>query len=108
MVPRASGTILVTGASASVKGYASGGAFASAKFALRGMTQSLAREMWPKGIHVAHFIIDGGIASDRHPQTDTHAMLEPDAIAQTYMAVLKQHRSAWTHEIDMRPWVENF
>jgi NAD(P)-dependent dehydrogenase (short-subunit alcohol dehydrogenase family) len=85
------------------------------KFALRGLAQSLARELGPENIHVAHFIIDGGIAS---PGRDLNAAdatsnindaeLEPDSIAQTYMAVLNQHRSAWTHEIDLRPWVENF
>ena len=102
------GALFFTGATASVKGFPNFAPFAMGKFALRGLTQSLARELGPQGIHVAHFIIDGGIASDRHPQTDEHIMLEPDSIAQTYMAVLKQHRSAWTQEIDLRPWVENF
>jgi NAD(P)-dependent dehydrogenase (short-subunit alcohol dehydrogenase family) len=85
------------------------------KFALRGLAQSLARELGPENIHVAHFIIDGGIASPgrdlsaKDAASNTHdAELEPDAIAQTYMAVLNQHRSAWTHEIDLRPWMENF
>ena len=85
------------------------------KFALRGLAQSLARELAPKNIHDAHFIIDGGIASpgrdlndpDASSNTDD-AELEPDSIAQTYMAVLNQHRSAWTQELDLRPWVENF
>ena len=102
------GAIFFTGATASIKGFPNFAAFAMGKFALRGFAQSLARELGPKNIHVAHFIIDGGIASERHPQTDEDVMLEPDSIAQTYMAVLKQHRSAWTHEIDLRPWVENF
>lgn len=102
------GALFFTGATASVKGFPNFAPFAMGKFALRGLTQSLARELGPQGIHVAHFIIDGGIASDRHPQTDDHIMLEPDSIAETYMAVLKQHRSAWTQEIDLRPWVENF
>ena len=102
------GTLLFTGATASVKGFPRFSSFAMGKFALRGLAQSLARELGPQGIHVAHFIIDGGIASERHPQTDEDVMLEPDAIAQTYMDVLKQHRSAWTHEVDLRPWVENF
>jgi NAD(P)-dependent dehydrogenase (short-subunit alcohol dehydrogenase family) len=101
--------------SASVKGFPNFASFAMGKFALRGLAQSLARELGPENIHVAHFIIDGGIAS---PGRDLNAEdaasntndgeLEPDAIAQTYMAVLNQHRSAWTHEIDLRPWMENF
>jgi NAD(P)-dependent dehydrogenase (short-subunit alcohol dehydrogenase family) len=85
------------------------------KFALRGLAQSLARELGPENIHVAHFIIDGGIASpgrdlnaEDADSNANDAQLEPDSIAQTYMAVLNQHRSAWTHEIDLRPWVENF
>ena len=102
------GALFFTGATASIKGFPSFAPFAMGKFALRGLAQSLARELGPQGIHVAHFIIDGGIASDRHPQTGEHVMLEPDSIAETYMAVLKQHRSAWTQEIDLRPWVENF
>jgi NAD(P)-dependent dehydrogenase (short-subunit alcohol dehydrogenase family) len=102
------GSLFFTGATASVKGFPRFSSFAMGKFALRGLAQSLARELGPQGIHVAHFIIDGGIASERHPQTDDHVMLEPDSIAQTYMDVLKQHRSAWTHELDLRPWVENF
>ncbi len=102
------GAIFFTGATASIKGFPNFSSFAMGKFALRGFAQSLARELGPQNIHVAHFIIDGGIASERHPQTDQDIMLEPDAIAQTYMAVLKQHRSAWTHEVDLRPWVESF
>ena len=102
------GALFFTGATASIKGFPNFAPFAMGKFALRGLAQSLARELGPENIHVAHFIIDGGIASERHPQTDDDVMLEPEAIAQTYMALLKQHRSAWTHEIDLRPWVENF
>jgi len=109
------GTLFFTGATASVKGFPNFASFAMGKFALRGLAQSLARELGPENIHVAHFIIDGGIASpgrdlnaaDAVSNTDD-AELEPDAIAQTYMAVLNQHRSAWTHEIDLRPWKENF
>ncbi len=109
------GAIFFTGATASVKGFPQYAAFAMGKFALRGLAQSLARELGPQNIHVAHFIIDGGIASPgcdldsvesaTNPDDDE---LEPDAIAETYMAVLKQHRSAWTHELDLRPWKENF
>ncbi|UCH42000.1 MAG: SDR family NAD(P)-dependent oxidoreductase [Gammaproteobacteria bacterium] len=109
------GAIFFTGATASVKGFPNFAPFAMGKFALRGLAQSLARELGPENIHVAHFIIDGGIASpgrdldDEAPQTNVDdSQLEPDAIAQTYMAVLNQHRSAWTHEIDLRPWVETF
>jgi len=109
------GAIFFTGATASVKGFPNFAPFAMGKFALRGLSQSLARELGPENIHVAHFIIDGGIAApardlggeDSSTNPDD-AQLEPDAIAQTYMAILNQHRSAWTHEIDLRPWVENF
>lgn len=105
------GALFFTGATASVKGFPNFAPFAMGKFALRGLAQSLARELGPKNIHVAHFIIDGGIASpSRNPASEAaeDSLLDPDAIAQTYMAVLKQHRSAWTHELDLRPWVENF
>lgn len=109
------GAIFFTGATASVKGFPNFAPFAMGKFALRGLAQSLARELGPENIHVAHFIIDGGIAApgrDLNSEVETtntdDAELEPDSIAQTYMAVLKQHRSAWTHEIDLRPWMENF
>jgi NAD(P)-dependent dehydrogenase (short-subunit alcohol dehydrogenase family) len=105
------GALFFTGATASVKGFPNFAPFAMGKFALRGLAQSLARELGPKNIHVAHFIIDGGIASaSRKPAGEAaeDSLLDPDAIAQTYMAVLKQHRSAWTHELDLRPWVENF
>jgi len=112
MVERGHGAVFFTGASASVKGYAESAPFAMGKFALRGMAQSLAREFAPKNIHVAHFVIDGGIA---RPGGDARAgargedgMLNPDAIADTYMAVYRQHRSAWSFEVDLRPWVEKF
>jgi len=110
MLPKGSGAILFTGASASVKGYAQSAPFAMGKFALRGLAQSMARELHPQGIHIAHFVIDGGISSaDRpNPEGEPDKFLDPDAIAQTYMAVLKQHRSAWSWEIELRPWVENF
>ena len=108
------GALFFTGATASVKGFPNFAPFAMGKFALRGLAQSLARELGPENIHVAHFIIDGGITSPGRDLTSdassstNDAELEPDAIAQTYIAVLKQHRSAWTHEIDLRPWIENF
>ena len=110
MLPRASGTILFTGASASVKGYPRSAAFAMGKFALRGLAQSLVRELAPQGIHVAHFVIDGGIRSAvrTNPADNPDSLLDPDAIAQTYWNVINQHRSAWTWEIELRPWVESF
>jgi NAD(P)-dependent dehydrogenase (short-subunit alcohol dehydrogenase family) len=109
MLPKGKGSIFFTGASASVKGYAQSAPFAMAKFALRGLAQSLARELQPKGIHVAHFVIDGGIAgttADRVSNDDK--WLKPDAIAETYLAVHRQQRSAWSTEMEVRPWVENF
>jgi NAD(P)-dependent dehydrogenase (short-subunit alcohol dehydrogenase family) len=110
MLPKGEGAILFTGASASVKGYAQSAPFAMGKFALRGLAQSMARELSPRGIHVAHFVIDGGIRSERRPpQADKpDAMLDPDAIAETYLHVLRQPRSAWTWEVELRPWVESF
>ena len=110
MVPNGSGAILFTGASASVKGYAGSAPFAMAKFALRGLAQSMARELAPKGVHVGHFVIDGGIRSARRPPDPQKpdALLDPDAIAESYLHVLKQPRSAWTWEVELRPWVENF
>jgi NAD(P)-dependent dehydrogenase (short-subunit alcohol dehydrogenase family) len=110
MLPRGSGAILFTGASASVKGYAQSAPFAMAKFALRGLAKSMARELSPQGVHVAHFVIDGGIRSARRtePASSPDSLLDPDAIAATYLAVLNQPRSAWTHEIELRPWVEKF
>ncbi len=110
MLPRKEGALLFTGASASVKGYAQSAAFAMGKFALRGLAQSLARELAPQGIHVAHFVIDGGIRSARRPaEADKpDALLDPDAIAQSYLQVLQQPRNAWSQEIELRPWVEKF
>ncbi|HTG97927.1 MAG TPA: SDR family NAD(P)-dependent oxidoreductase [Burkholderiales bacterium] len=103
MLPRGSGAIFFTGASASVKGYANSAPFAMGKFALRGMAQSMARELSPKGIHIAHFVIDGGIGKDAGD-----AKLDPDEIARTYLNVYRQQRSAWTWEVELRPWVERF
>jgi short-subunit dehydrogenase len=110
MLPRGYGAILFTGASASVKGYAQSASFAMGKFALRGLAQSMARELSPQGIHVAHFVIDGGIKSARRaePADRPDSLLDPDAIAQTYLNVLQQPRSAWTQEVELRPWVEKF
>jgi NAD(P)-dependent dehydrogenase (short-subunit alcohol dehydrogenase family) len=110
MIPRGDGAILLTGASASVKGYPHSAAFAMGKFALRGLAQSTARELGPKGIHVAHFVIDGGVRSARRldPADRPDSTLDPDAIAQTYLEVLRQPRSAWSLEVEMRPWVESF
>ncbi len=110
MLPRGQGAILFTGASASVKGYAQSAPFAMGKFALRGLAQSLARELSPKGIHVVHFVIDGGIRSARRVESPDQPdlLLDPDAIAQNYLHVLSQPRSAWTSEIELRPWVEKF
>jgi NAD(P)-dependent dehydrogenase (short-subunit alcohol dehydrogenase family) len=110
MIPPGKGAILLTGASASVKGYPLSAAFAMGKFALRGLAQSAARELGPKGIHVAHFVIDGGVRSTRRPDPDNRpdSTLNPDDIAQTYLEVLRQPRSAWSLEVELRPWVETF
>jgi len=112
MLPRGSGAIFFTGASASMKGYANSAPFAMGKFALRGLAQSMARELQPKGLHVAHFVIDGGIrkgASDpRAPERGDDGMLDPDEIARNYLHVYRQHRSAWSWEIELRPWLEKF
>ena len=112
MLPRATGSILFTGASASVKGYAESAPFAMGKIALRGLAQSMARELAPKGIHVAHFVIDGGIAQGpndaRAKDRGADGMLLPDEIARNYLNVHRQHRSAWTWEVELRPWVERF
>ncbi len=107
---RGAGTILFTGASASVKGYPQSATFAMGKFALRGLAQSIARELHPKGIHVAHFVIDGAIRNPgrTEPADAPDSMLDPDAIARSYLQVLRQDRSAWTHEVELRPWVEKF
>lgn len=110
MIPHGRGAILFTGATASIKGYAQSAAFAMGKFALRGLAQSAARELGPKGIHVAHFIIDGAIRSQmrREDPAKPDSTLDPDAIAQSYIDVLLQHRSAWSQEIEVRPWTESF
>jgi NAD(P)-dependent dehydrogenase (short-subunit alcohol dehydrogenase family) len=110
MIPRRRGAILLTGASASVKGFAQSASFAMGKFALRGLAQSAARELGPKGIHVAHFIIDGAVRSEQRPDPAERpdSALNPDSIAQTYVDVLRQSRDAWTHELELRPWVETF
>jgi len=107
MLAKQSGAVLLTGASASVKGYAESAPFAMGKFALRGLAQSMARELAPKGIHVAHFVIDGAIRPRGH-EDPNDTMLDPDAIAETYFDVLAQPRSAWTWEVELRPWVERF
>ena len=110
MLTKNHGAILFTGASASVKGYPLSATFAMGKFALRGLAQSIARELAPQGIHVAHFVIDGGIrsASRADPANAPDSLLDPDAIARSYLPVLQQHRSAWTWEVELRPWVETF
>ena len=110
MLPKGHGAIFLTGATAGVKGFALSSSFAMGKFALRGLAQSMARELSPKGIHVAHFVIDGGIrsASRPDPSNNPDSFLDPDAIAETYWATLQQHRSAWSWEIEVRPWVEKF
>jgi NAD(P)-dependent dehydrogenase (short-subunit alcohol dehydrogenase family) len=111
MVERGHGSLFFTGASASVKGYANSAPFAMGKFGLRGLAQSMARELAPKGIHVAHFVIDGGIGRAGDPRQSEHGadgLLDPDAIARSYLHVHRQHRSAWTWEIELRPWVEKF
>lgn len=110
MLPKGQGAILFTGASASVKGYAQSAPFAMGKFALRGLAQSMARELQPQGIHVAHVVIDGGIKSSRRPEPPDRpdSLLDPDAIAENYLHLLCQPRSAWSWEIEVRPWVEKF
>ena len=110
MLARGSGSILFTGASAGVKGFANSSVFAMGKFGLRGLAQSLARELHPQNIHIGHFVIDGGIASDRPDRQDdgSDRMLDPDAIAEAYLQFHNQHRSAWAWEVELRPWVETF
>jgi len=101
MLPRGSGAIFFTGASASVKGYPQSAPFAMGKFALRGLAQSLARELQPQGIHIGHFVIDGGIGKGE-------GKLDPDEIARSYLHFWRQHKSAWSWELELRPWVEKF
>ena len=111
MTKAGAGTILFTGASARVKGFKKSAPFAMGKFGLRGLAQSMARELAPSNIHVAHFVIDGGIEKDDDPRTEAvnnDGLLDPDAIAETYLHIFDQHRSAWTWEIALRPWVESF
>jgi len=111
MLPQRRGSIFFTGASASVKGYAQSAPFAMGKFALRGLAQSMARELAPQGLHVAHFVIDGGISrgpDDPRRERGADGLLEPAAIAETYLNVHAQPRSAWTWEVELRPWVEPF
>jgi NAD(P)-dependent dehydrogenase (short-subunit alcohol dehydrogenase family) len=110
MLPNRHGAILLTGASASVKGFALSSAFAMGKFGLRGLAQSAARELAPQGVHVAHFVIDGAVRSAVRPDPAERpdSTLDPDSIAQSYLAVLRQPRSAWSWEVELRPWVENF
>ena len=110
MIPKGHGAVLFTGASASVRGYPLSAPFAMGKFALRGLAQSMARELAPQGIHIGHFVIDGAIRNPGRvePADKPDSMLDPDAIAATYLAVLNQPRSAWTWEVELRPWVERF
>jgi NAD(P)-dependent dehydrogenase (short-subunit alcohol dehydrogenase family) len=110
MLPKRHGAILFTGASASVKGYAESAPFAMGKFALRGLAQSMARELHPLGIHVAHVVIDGGIKSARRPEPPgkTASLLNPDSIAASYLHLIHQPHSAWSWELELRPWVEKF
>jgi len=110
MLARGSGTLLFTGASASVKGYPLSASFAMGKFALRGLAQSVARELQPHGIHVAHVVIDGGIRSTARPvpADAPDSLLDPEAIALTYLQLVLQPRSAWSTEVELRPWSEKF
>ena len=110
MLPKKHGAILLTGASAGVKGYPQSAPFAMGKFALRGLAQSMARELSPQGIHVAHVVVDGGIRSAHRPDPADRpdSTLDPDAIAESYMHLIHQPRSAWAWEIELRPWVEKF
>ncbi len=116
MIPRGRGTILFTGATASVRGGAGFAAFAGAKFALRALAQSMARELGQKNIHVAHLVVDGAIDTewikanfpDRYAAKAQDGILNPNHIAETYWAIHSQPRSAWTHELDVRPWSESW
>ena len=116
MLPRGRGTIIFTGATASLRGREGFAAFAGAKHALRALAQSLARELWPKGIHVAHPIIDGAIDTEfirsnfpeRYAMKDQQGILSPDSIAEAYWQIHQQPRDAWTHETELRPWLETW
>ena len=116
MLPRGRGTIIFTGATASLRGREGFAAFAGAKHALRALAQSMARELWPKGIHVAHPIIDGAIDTEfirsnfpeRYAMKDQQGILSPDSIAEAYWQIHQQPRDAWTHETELRPWMENW
>jgi NAD(P)-dependent dehydrogenase (short-subunit alcohol dehydrogenase family) len=112
MTRKGRGVIVFTGASASIKGYAQSAPFAMGKFALRGLAQSMAREFQPHGIHIAHVNIDGGIRNEARGFVDKpgrpDSVLDPDAIATTYLHLVRQHRSAWTFELEVRPWLETF
>jgi NAD(P)-dependent dehydrogenase (short-subunit alcohol dehydrogenase family) len=109
MLRRGKGTIIFSGASAGVKGYPRSAPFAMGKFALRGLAQSMARELHPHGVHIGHVVIDGGIRSSRRPDPDGRdSTLDPDSIAQNYLHLIRQPRDSWTLEIEVRPWVETF
>lgn len=112
MIEKGEGTILFSGATSAVRGRSGAIAFSSAKFAMRGLASSLAREVGPQGIHVAHVIIDGIIDSpnlrERYKLSENEPLLKPDAIAETYWALVKQERSAWSFEVDVRPHNEEF
>ncbi len=113
MLPRKAGTIMFTGASAGVKGYPLSAPFAMGKFAMRGLAQSMARELHPQGVHIAHFVIDGGVRNPERGRVEAadampDSFLSPDAVAETYMHVLRQPRSSWSWEVEVRPWVEKF
>ena len=108
MLPRGSGSIFFTGASASVKGFANSSVFAVGKFGLRGLAQSLARELHPKNIHIGHFVVDGQISPPLDTNNELDSKLISDEIANAYLQMHRQHRSAWSWEIELRPWVERF
>ena len=108
MLPDRHGAMLFTGASAGLKGFAHSAAFAMGKFAPRGLAQSMAHELAPQGIHVAHVVVDGTIRRVGAPDDGQDALLDPDAIAATYVHMLAQPRSVWSWEIEVRPWVECF
>ena len=108
MLKEGQGTILFTGASAGVKAFPKSAAFGMGKFAQRGLAESMARELHPQNIHVAWINIDGGIRNPGRTEPSPDSMLNPDDIAQTYLNLINQHRSAWSNEIAIRPWVEKF